>query len=201
MKLSAGLIKRVNRRDYFSPRGGGVVEADLEKAADTSHISRYPRSGENVRTWRYFTTAKMAPVRIFFRPPLSKIRGIKKKKKENVHAGRYTPVKINQRVNLNITKWTYESENPCFLSEPVYTGMNWWEFELSGRALNALREKVCPIERNYFRREKSALRVVYNGRKSQSFHLGGRMEFRWKNFNLGNRANSIFWKIDFVKVE
>lgn len=42
--------------------------------------------------------------------------------------------KINQRVNLNITNWTYESENPCFLSEPVYTGMNWWEFELSGVA-------------------------------------------------------------------
>lgn len=47
-------------------------------------------------------------------------------------------------------------------------------------ALNALREKVCPIERNYFRGCKKRItwhRVVYNGRKSQSFRLGAGWNF------------------------
>ena len=119
-----------------------------------SHFTLSTNQRASVRTCeRYFTTTKWHGS-VSFRNHCQKYTvrradrdGGKFLRSLHVYTGRK---KINQYVNLNITKWTYESENPCFCPRRFTPGMNWWEFELSGAApLNALRGKVCSIERNY----------------------------------------------------
>lgn len=104
-----------------------------------SHFTLSTIRRERVRTWRYFTTTKMAAVGSSFGHHCQKYardRDKKNKKKKIFHAGRYTHTrKINQRVNLNITNWTYESENPCFLSERFTP--EWIDESSNCRALRA----------------------------------------------------------------
>lgn len=88
--------------------------------------------------------------------------------------------KINQRVNLNITNWTYESENPCFLSERFTP--EWIDESSNCRASRAecITRKNLPDWTELFPGCKKRItwdQVVYNGRKSQSFHLGAEWNF------------------------
>lgn len=131
---------------------------DLEKVADTSHISRYPRTNEHsferasdiLRRQNDTVGSSFATIVKNTIAP-----GIDYKFVRSLHSR-----KINQYVNLNITNRTYESENSCFCPNGSQRNELMRVRIVGRRRLNVLREKVCSIERNYFPNKKRITRRI-----------------------------------------
>lgn len=203
-KCSGRRIKRSFERDYFSAkteRVGRMLKELLTRVA--FHVIHEPASiRSNVRA--IFYDDKNGTVGSPFGTIVKNTPCAARMETEGNFYGRYTFTpgeKINQYVNitniyLNITKWTYESENPCFCPNRFTPGMNWWEFELSGAAECITEESLLNWTELFSpprHLTKSALRdlLVYNAREPQSFHLEVAVSFRNKfKFNDSPKLNS-----------